>query len=50
MPSFLQKAYLTAAALLANAIGRDKSLLECYQLNSGMKALFIPAVNKVPGY
>ena len=24
--------------------------LECYQLNSGMKALFIPAVNKVPGY
>ena len=25
-------------------------VLECYQLNSGMKALFIPAVNKVPGY
>ena len=24
--------------------------LEYYQLNSGMKALFIPAVNKVPGY
>ena len=27
----------------------DKQV-ECYQLNSGMKALFIPAVNKVPGY
>ena len=26
------------------------SISECYQLNSGMKALFIPAVNKVPGY
>ena len=27
-----------------------KHILECYQLNSGMKALFIPVVNKVPGY
>ena len=26
------------------------STLECYQLNSGMKALFIPAINKVLGY
>ena len=28
----------------------QQNRLECYQLNSGMKALFIPTVNKVPGY
>ena len=41
---------LTYLTFLNGHIWLDGQIwLECYQLNSGMKALFIPAVNEVPG-